>query len=127
MHKTPFYKSSHIFTIGSLICCYNIFFITGSFPHIVNPPSDQVINLEANDHNISLLCETDRRLFITWEKENDTIALDRANGINSGNLTLISLQPEDAGNYRCVVRGSFYGSCSSDYATITINGNYIST
>ena len=97
-------------------------FTIGSFPHIINPPLNQVINLEANNHNVSLHCETDKRLFITWEKENDNIIFDRANGINSSILTLINLQPEDAGNYRCVVKDSFYGNCSSDYATITING-----
>ena len=101
-------------------------FTTGSFPHIENAPStdDQPIELRANNHNYSLFCKTDKRLFVTWKKGNDSVSLDRAIGIDSGNLTLINLQPEDAGNYRCVVRDSFGGECSSDYATISINGNY---
>lgn len=63
-------------------------------------------------------------MHITWERGNGSIALDRANGINSNILTLINLQPEDAGEYRCVVKNLFYGNCSSDYATMTIKGNY---
>ena len=70
-------------------------------------------------------CETDSRFVVTWEKESGNITHDRANGINSSILTLINLHPEDAGNYRCVVEDSFYENCISDYATITINGNYI--
>ena len=99
--------------------------ITGSFPHIANPPATQVINLETSNHNVSLSCDTDSRFVITWEKENGIITHDRANGINSSTLTLINLRPQDAGNYRCVVEDSFYGDCSSDYATITVTGNYI--
>ena len=69
-------------------------------------------------------CKTDSRFVIIWEKENGSITHDdSASGINSSVLTLINLRPEDAGNYRCVVKDSFYGNCISDYATITINGN----
>ena len=100
-----------------------LYFITGSFPHIESPPLTQVVNLETNNYNVSLSCETDSRFVVTWEKENGNIAHDRANGINSNILTLINLHPEDAGNYRCMVEDSFYGNCISDYATITINGN----
>ena len=104
---------------------YICYFITGSFPHIANPPATRVINLETSHHNVSLSCETDSRFVITWEKENGSISHDRANGINSNILTLINLRPQDAGNYRCVVEDSFYGTCSSDYAAVTITGNYI--
>ena len=72
-------------------------------------------------------CDTDSRFVITWEKENGIVTHERANGINSNILTLINLRPQDAGNYRCVVEDSFYGNstCSSDYASITVTGNYI--
>ena len=108
------------------MCPFNSFTI-GSFPYIENPPSthDQPIKLRANNQNVSLLCKADKQLFITWEKENDSIGFNRTVRKNSGIFTLFNLQPEDAGNYRCVVKDSFGRNCSSDYATITIKGNYI--
>ena len=71
-------------------------------------------------------CETDRRLSIAWERENDIIPHNRTNGTYNSILTLINLQPEDAGKYRCVVSHRFFESCNSEYAMITINGNIIS-
>jgi len=70
-----------------------------------------------------LSCETDRRLFIEWERKNDTIP-NRTSGISTNVLTLVNLKPEDAGDYRCVVSDPAHGSCDSSYARITINGNY---
>ena len=99
-----------------------IHLLSGLFPHITKFSSeDSEINLKTNNHNISLYCETDRRLIISWEKENGTVR-HTASGAGT-NLTLTNLRPEDAGNYRCVVRGLFHGNCYSNYAAITINGN----
>ena len=46
--------------------------------------------------------------------------------MNTNTLTLINLQPEDAGNYRCVATNAS-GSSESNYATVDINGTLLST
>ena len=59
-----------------------------------------------------------------WEKENDTIPTN-AVGMNTSILTLIDLQSEDIGNYRCVATNGS-GTSKSKYATVTINSKTIS-
>jgi len=57
---------------------------------------------------------------IKWERQNDDIPSDSI-GVNTDTINLINLQPEDAGNYRCVATNAS-GNSSSYYATLTING-----
>ena len=55
-----------------------------------------------------------------WEKENDVIPIN-AIGMNTSILTLINLQSEDIGNYRCVATNGS-GSSKSSYVAVAING-----
>jgi len=56
-----------------------------------------------------------------WEKRNDELT-SRVQGINSSQLNIYNVTPEDAGDYRCVMSNST-GDIASNYETITVEGN----
>ena len=72
---------------------------------------------------MSLTCKADGASSYSWERQNDVVPFD-STGVNTNNLTLINVQPEDAGNYRCVATNTS-GSRQSRYATATINGTWV--
>ena len=81
---------------------------------------DIVIQLYSNFTNHTLTCEADGASSYNWERQDDDIPSD-STGVNTNTLTLINLQPENAGNYRCVATNAS-GSSFSNYANLTING-----
>ena len=88
-------------------------------PVITLHPMDTVIQLFTNFTNHSLTCEADGASSYNWERQNDVIPSD-STGVNTNTLTLINLQPEDAGDYRCVATNAG-GSSKSNYATVTVS------
>ena len=90
----------------------------GIIPHLTKHPVDMKINLVDDNTNVALICEADGAWSYKWEKKDGIIPSD-STGINTNSLILINVQPEDAGNYRCVaINGS--GSSLSDYAELVI-------
>ena len=89
-------------------------------PVITEHPTNIKITLVNNYTNASLTCKADGASSYIWEKQNDVVPSD-STGVENNILNLVNLQPQDAGNYRCVaINGS--GSVKSHYAMVTVLG-----
>ena len=83
----------------------------------------QSIQLTVNDFILSMKCiPYDSGFDFKWEKKNENIS--RAQGINSRQLTITNLRPEDSGEYRCTVSNST-GVTISDYSLLTVKGLFL--
>ena len=80
-----------------------------------------VVNLTINNHSLTMKCVSSMNNFnYKWIKRNDVLP-SRAQGVNTQQLTIVNLKPEDSGDYQCVMSNST-GTISSDFLTITIRG-----
>ena len=55
-----------------------------------------------------------------WIKRNDVLP-SRSQGVNTSQLTIVNLKPEDSGDYQCVMSNST-GTISSNFSAIKIRG-----
>ena len=97
----------------------------GNIPKIVKYPKDVSVDLNSNFVNVTLTCEADGATSYNWKRHSGSIP-SGAIGVNTNTLTIINLQPEDAGNYRCVATNAS-GSSYSEYATIIVKGETSNT
>ena len=80
-----------------------------------------IVNLTVNNYNLTMKCLPDKNNFnYKWIKKNDFLPL-RAKGINTSQLTIVNLTPEDSGDYQCVMSNST-GTISSNFSTVNIRG-----
>jgi len=100
--------------------------VLGIPPVIVVHPEDVIEYLLNNATLVRLTCKADGAVTYYWERQIGIIPTGSI-GANTNTLTIINLQLEDAGNYRCVATNAS-GSSVSDYAQLSINGQlYICT
>ena len=81
------------------------------------------VQLDSNDFSVSLSCKANGATSYYWEKQNNNIP-SNATGGNTNVLIIHYLQPDDAGNYRCVATNAF-GSTFSQYATLVVNSKIV--
>ena len=93
----------------------------------VDPPSlpvviiDPVVNLTVNNYNLTIKCSPNKDNFnYKWIKKNDVLS-SRAQGVNTSQLTIVNLKPEDSGDYQCIMSNSS-GTIRSNFSAIKITG-----
>ena len=89
-------------------------------PQIITQPSDKTLVVNNDTTNIQLHCMANETVSYEWEKQSGSIPSD-AEGIKTNTLILISITPNDSGNYRCIAINK-HGRNYSNYATINITG-----
>ena len=99
------------------------------FPSITLQPSNKAAFLyqHSGSLNLTLTCMTNETALYYWERQNGSVPINSI-GTYTNTLTLIDVQPEDTGNYRCAAFTAYDACCRSfsDYATVTIiNGKYV--
>ena len=88
----------------------------------LHPSSKSVFWTQMKSNNISLSCMANETSSYYWERQNGNIPFTSI-GVRTNTLTLINVQPEDAGRYRCVAfLCSICNRSFSNYATVTVNG-----
>jgi len=89
-------------------------------PTVTTHPSIRAIKLSTSNYNLSLNCKADGATSYNWERQSGSIP-SGAIGVNTNTLTIINLQPEDAGSYRCVATNC-NGRSNSQYARVNVIG-----
>ena len=92
------------------------------FPTIILHPLNALVHLHKSSINLTLTCMANETSSYYWERQNGKIPKTSI-GINTNALTLINVQPENAGRYRCAALVcNIHNQSFSDYATVTVNG-----
>ena len=81
----------------------------------------RVVNLTVNNYNLTMKCSPDKDNFdYKWIRKNEVFP-SRAQGINTSQLIIVNLKPEDSGDYQCVMSNST-GAISSNFSTVYVIG-----
>ena len=93
----------------------------------LGPPSplvimtDLVVNLTVNNYKLTMKCLPDNSNFnYKWIKKNEALP-SRALGTSTSQLTIVNLQPEDSGDYQCVMSNNT-GAVRSNFSAVKIKG-----
>ena len=80
-----------------------------------------IVNLTVNNYYLTMKCLPDKGNFnYKWIKKNDVL-LSRTQGVNTSQLIIVNLAPEDSGDYQCVISNST-GTISSNFFTVNVIG-----
>ena len=83
--------------------------------------TDPVVNLTVNNYNLTMKCLPDNENFnYKWIKKNDVLP-SGAWGVNTSQLTIINLKPEDSGDYQCVLNNNT-GTITSNFSAVNVIG-----
>ena len=83
--------------------------------------TDSVVNLTVNNYNLTMKCLPDNGNFnYKWIKKNEVLP-SRAQGVNTSQLTIVNLRPQDSGDYQCVMSNST-GTISSSFSVVNVIG-----
>ena len=102
---------------------YNFVLLYVARPQITTHPLNKLVEVNNDSTNVTFTCMAEGASSYFWERRGDNIA-DDASGNQTNRLTLVTLIPPDAGQYRCVALNE-HGSNESDYARLTIKGTLI--
>jgi len=97
-------------------------FVFVALPQIVTHPLNGLVEVNNDTTNVRFICMAEGATSYYWEREDGSIPTDSI-GMDTNTLTLISLVPPDAGQYRCVAV-NIHGRNFSDYAMLRIKGKY---
>ena len=97
------------------------------FPTIVSHPLNETLFTNRSESvNVTLSCMANETTSYYWERQNGDIS-NTSVGVHTNTLTLIDVQREDIGNYRCVAFVcSICRRSYSDFASITGKYNSLS-
>ena len=91
------------------------------------PPEAMVVvcypvnNLQTSNQQVSMKCVPDTKgVNYNWEKRYSTLP-SRAQGVNTSNMIIVNLEPEDAGEYRCIISNNT-GKIFSNYVSVSVKG-----
>ena len=94
---------------------------TGSPPPLIVMISNPLIHLQTINQTSSMKCISDAKgVNYTWEKRYSTLP-SRAQGVNTSNMIIVNIKPEDSGEYRCIISNSI-GRLFSKYESLTVKG-----
>ena len=107
-----------------MVATYVLLCVTCTY---IDPPSspvvmiDHIVHLTVNNYNLTIKCLPNKDNFnYKWIKKNNVLP-SRAQGVNTSQLTIVNLKPEDSGDYQCVMSNST-GTISSNFSAIKITG-----
>ena len=93
---------------------------TPTKPTIAALPGQQIELINDNATLLMKCLSYDTNFTYKWQKKNGRLPI-RAQGVNTEELIITKLGPEDSGEYQCIVSNST-GMIASDYLLLIIRG-----
>ena len=83
--------------------------------------SQSRVYLKVNTYSLTMRCiPRQKHSRYSWEKKNSDLP-PRALGVYSSKLSIDNLQPEDSGEYRCIMSNAT-GTIASSYSELIVTG-----